>query len=200
MSLITFAPSPSECGSRARLIRPIRPSPLGLVKRDSRLGTEGQAWLGISLKQFWRNSGMLFKGTVKALVLALFVSSPVVIMFATLWGLSAARWFTYDRHFGRIHVTAAPDRKQCADADKPILVEIKNGSSRTVVESSFWLNATRPESSFDLSNGGEWNRNLIPSGATLKICTPAVLIGNHAGEDHQSFLWNAGLSWVRFEE
>jgi hypothetical protein len=156
--------------------------------------------LGNFARKFWRNRSMLFKWAVKALGLALFVSSPVAIMFATLWSLSAARWFTYDRHFGRIHVTATPDQKQCPDAATPILVEVRNGSSRTVVESSFWLNATRPGSSFDKSNGGEWNGSIIPPGATLKICTPAVLLGNPSGENPQSFVWSAGLSWVRFEE
>jgi hypothetical protein len=146
-----------------------------------------------------RNRGLLFKGTLIGVGVALCTAIALAVSFAPLLGFWATQWFTYDRHFQSIRISATPRGKECPDAAKPILVEITNGSSRTVVESSFWLNATRPGSSFDVSNGGEWNGDIIAAGETLRTCAPAALIEDATGEDPQRFSWSAGLSWVRLE-
>lgn len=153
-----------------------------------------------SVDRFRTVRGVLFKWILICLGLAVFIGTSLAIVFTPLLGTWVVQWFTHDVHFRRMQIAAAPDRKQCPDAVSPILVEIKNGSSRTVVQSSFYLNAVRPGRSFDASNGGEWTGRAIPPGETLKICAPAVLIEDGTGEDPQGFVWSAGLSWVRFAD
>jgi len=142
----------------------------------------------------------VFKWLLIGLGTAGFIGTPLAILFTPVLGFRAAQWFRYDRHFQRIQITAMPDRKQCPDDAGPILVEIKNGSSRTLVEASFYLNAARPQHSFDVSNGGQWSEDIIPPGETRKTCAPAVLIGDATAEDPRALLWRAGLSWVRFAD
>jgi hypothetical protein len=142
----------------------------------------------------------LFKWALICAGLAVFIGTPLAIVFTPLLSTWVVQWFTYDLHFKRVQITATHDRKQCSDAASPIVVAIKNGSSRTALESSFYLNAVRPGRSFDVSNGGEWTGRPIPPGETLKICAPAVLIKDAAGENPQDFVWSAGLSWVRFAD
>ena len=148
--------------------------------------------------RFRRARGVFFKWTLIALGSAAFIGIPLAVVFTPLLGTWAVQWFTYDMHFRLIQIAATADRKECPDAASPILVEISNGSSRTVVETSFYLNARRSGRSFDASNGGEWTGRVIPPGGTLKICAPAVLIEDATGHDPQGFVWSAGLSWVRF--
>jgi hypothetical protein len=165
------------------------------------MGTKRLNSLASFADQFRRTSGPLLKWTIIAVVgFTVLFGTAVVTMYASLWSFSAAQWFTYEQHFRHVHITATPDRKQCPDAGKPISVEIKNRSSKTVVEWWFWLNATRPGSSFDVSNGGEWKRGIIPPGETLKACASADLIEDATRDDPRSLLWSAGLSAVRFEE
>jgi hypothetical protein len=142
----------------------------------------------------------VFKWLLIGLGIAGFLGTPLAILFTPVLGPWAVQWFTYDRHFKRIQITAIADRNQCAEGAGPILVEITNGSSRTVAESSFYLDAMRPGHSFDVSNGGQWSGYIVPPGATLKICAPAVLIGDAAAADPRALLWRAGLSWVRFAD
>ena len=146
----------------------------------------------------WFRRSRLMKRIVIALGLTMIVGISVSVIFAPVMAGWLIQWFTYDRHFRNVQITATPDRKQCPDTAKPILVEIRNGASRTVVETAFWVNATRPGSSADVSNSGQWTFDTISSGKTLNTCTPAALIGDAADEDPQNFRWSAGLSFVRF--
>jgi hypothetical protein len=140
------------------------------------------------------------KWTVIAFSLTIIVGISVGVIFAPVMAGWFIQWFTYDRHFRNVQISATPDRNQCPDTAKPILIEIRNGSSRAVAETAFWVNATRPGSSFDVSNSGQWTSDTILSGKTFKTCTPAALIGDATDEDPQNFRWSAGLSSVRFED
>ena len=150
------------------------------------------------VKRFRRVWGVVSKWVLICLGLLVFIGTLLAIVFTPLLATWVVQWSTYDVHFRRIQITATPDRKGCPALDRPILVEIRNGSSRAVVEASFYLNAKRPGQSFDASNGGEWTGGVIPPGDALKVCAPAVLVEDSAGEDPQGFVWSAGLSWVRF--
>ena len=142
----------------------------------------------------------LLKWTLVGLGFAVLIGVAVAVVFAPLLGSWVGHWFTYDRHFERIQITASPDRKQCPDRARPILVEVTNGSSRPVVEWSFYLDAQRPGLGVDASNGGQWSGSVVPPATTLKMCAAAVLIDDAAGQEPQAFVWRAGLSWVRFSD
>jgi hypothetical protein len=149
-----------------------------------------------------RRAAKLFRRFgLPVLALAAAVAASLAVVAPALLGPWLTQWFTYDRHFKLIQIDAAPDGRQCSDAAKPIMVRVKNGSSRTVAELSFYLNAHRPSGyGPDVSNGGVWNGDAIAPETTVKFCTPAVLIEDAAGEDPRDFSWTARLSWVRFSD
>ena len=135
-----------------------------------------------------------------ALVLGGAIAASLAVILPPLFGPWLTHWWAYRRHFARMEIDAAFDPGQCSAPGRPILIQVKNASTKTVVELSFYVNASRRGEARDVSNGGEWNGNGILSGGTLKICTPAVLIGEAAGEDPRNFVWQARLSWVRFSD
>jgi hypothetical protein len=141
---------------------------------------------------------LLLRWTLIGLGFAAFIGVSLAVVFSPALSLWAVQWFTYDRHFQLIRITATPDQKRCPNEPRRIFVQIRNGSSRRVVESSFYLNAYRAGRAVDLSNGGEWSADSIQPGGMLGICAPAVLLADAVGEDPKTFLWSAGLSWVRF--
>jgi hypothetical protein len=146
-----------------------------------------------------RRAAKLFRRFgLPVLVLAAAVATTLAVVAPALLGPWLTQWFTHDRHFKLIQIDATPDGRPCSDA-RSIMVQVKNGSSKTVAEFSFYLNAHRPPGQgLDVSNGGAWNGDAIAPETTLKFCTPAVLIEDAAGEDPRDFFWTARLAWVRF--
>jgi hypothetical protein len=147
-----------------------------------------------------RAAEQLKRWRLPILALAAAVAASLAVVAPALLGPWSTQWFTYDRHFKLIQIDAGPDDKQCSDAARPIRVQVTNGSSKTVAELSFYLNAHRAGQDLDVSNGGVWKGDAIAPEATLKFCTPAVLIEDAAGDDPRHFFWTARLSWVRFAD
>lgn len=76
----------------------------------------------------------------------------VVLLFALLFGyLSVQEWFTTDRHKSNIKVELTFNAPDC-DKEYPLGVSIKNNSSKTLTNISFYFKVTKKGYSSKLNN------------------------------------------------
>jgi hypothetical protein len=64
------------------------------------------------------------------------------VIWGALWALSELYdWYTHDRYLKKIQVAAAFDKNACS-AEFPLLLQIENGSSKTVTSVNIYLEVT----------------------------------------------------------
>lgn len=147
-----------------------------------------------AVDEFQRLAKLLGKWVLIAV--AILVAFTVIIT-ASLGGHS---WLTYGRHAARVTATVKIDPTKKCTAANPLMIEIFNGSTKTVEHTIIDLSAKRPGRSTDIGDITDSNDFVILPGRTLAACTVPNVLGAEPGEDLRRFEWGIRSLSVRFAD